>query len=300
MRALDLTYLNTFRAVALHRSFTRAAMELGYAQSSVTMQMQKLERYYEVKLFERSGRGLRLTSAGDELLKVALRMLELHQLSKESLARQSGGTLSIGTIDSIASYKLPDVIQPLRALYPDLSIRIATGREQDMIHRVKEGELDVCLLLENGPPETDLQWIPIREEPLVFVTNPSEAQRADSLTLGGLQDTEWIMAEESCNYRSMLERVLRAEGIAYRIALELGNPEAIKRCLAAGSGVSLLPQMSAEEEIRQGKLAVLPIRHPAIRLDLLLGLRPKKWISQPMRTFMEMIDDTKGGNRSEF
>ncbi|WP_309119679.1 LysR family transcriptional regulator [Paenibacillus sp.] len=287
---MDLTYLNTFRVVALQRSFTRAAAELGYAQSSVTMQMQKLEQYYEVKLFERSGRGVRLTSAGEELLKVALQMLELHQQSRESLARQSGGTLTIGTIDSIASYVLPDVIQPLKAHDPELSIRIVTGREQAMIDRVKEGELDVCLLLEKGPPEPDLQWIAIREEPLVFLANPADARKAqDTLTLDKLQDTEWIMAEESCNYRSMLERVLRTEGIPYRIALELGNPEAIKRCLAAGSGVSLLPRMAAEEEIRSGKLAVLPIRHPEIRLDLLLGLRPKKWISKPLRAFMEMI-----------
>ncbi|MFC0213670.1 LysR family transcriptional regulator [Paenibacillus chartarius] len=287
---MDLTYLHTFRAVALQRSFTRAAAELGYAQSSVTMQMQKLEQYYDVKLFERSGRGLRLTSAGDELLKIALQMLELHQLSRESLARQSGGTLTIGTIDSIASYYLPAIIQPLRARYPELSIRIVTGREQTMIDRVKEGEQDVCLLLENGPPDSALQWTTIREEPLVFLANPAEALRASDLVmLEHLSNSEWIMAEESCNYRSMLERVLRDEGIPYRIALELGNPEAIKRCLAAGSGVSVLPRMAAEEEIRRGELAVLPIRHPAIRLDLLLGLRPKKWISQPLRTFMDMI-----------
>lgn len=287
---MDLTYLHTFRVVALHRSFTRAAAELGYAQSSVTMQMQKLEQYYDVKLFERSGRGLRLTSAGDELLKVALQMLELHQLSKESLARQSGGTLTIGTIDSVASYILPNIIQALRAEYPELSIRIVTGREQTMINGVKEGELDVCLLLENGPPEADLQWNTVREEPLVFLANPAVARKVpETLNLDELKDFEWIMAEESCNYRLMLERVLRTEGISYRIALELGNPEAIKRCLATGSGVSLLPRMAAEEEIRLGKLAVLPIRHPAIRLDLLLGLRPKKWISQPLRTFMEMI-----------
>lgn len=218
---MNLTYLHTFRVVALHRSFTRAAAELGYAQSSVTMQMQKLEQYYEVKLFERYGRGLRLTSAGDDVLKIALQMLELHQLSRESLARQSGGTLTIGTIDSIASYFLPAVIQSLRACYPELSIRIVTDREQTLINRVKEGELDVCLLLENEPPEPDLQWLIIREEPLVFLSNPLDTQRAsDAVMLEELYDSEWIMAEESCNYRSMLERVLRHESIPYRIALE--------------------------------------------------------------------------------
>ncbi len=83
--------------------------------------------------------------------------------------------------------------------------------------------------------------------------------------------------------------MLRDEGIPYRIALELGNPEAIKRCLSAGSGVALLPRMAAKEEILRGELTILPIRHPANRLSLLLGLRPQKWISQPLRMVMEII-----------
>ncbi|MEI0740326.1 LysR family transcriptional regulator [Paenibacillus sp. JTLBN-2024] len=104
---MDLTYLNTFREVALRQSFTRAAEELGYAQSSVTTQIQKLEKAYGVQLFERFGKGLRLTSAGEELLRFTVQMLDLHQQSKERLGRQSGGTLSIGTIDSLAAYFLP-------------------------------------------------------------------------------------------------------------------------------------------------------------------------------------------------
>lgn len=88
---MELIYLQTFREVAVRQSFTRAAEELGYAQSSVTMQIQRLEKAYEVKLFERYGRGLRLTSAGEEPLKVAIQMLDLYQESKEKLAKQGGG-----------------------------------------------------------------------------------------------------------------------------------------------------------------------------------------------------------------
>lgn len=254
------------------------------------MQMQKLEHYYDVKLFERSGRGLRLTSAGDELLKIASQMLELHQLSRESLSRQSGGTLTIAAIDSVASYCLPPIIQLLRARYPELTIRMLTGREPSVIAAVKEGEADICLLLESGTPDPEMQWTTIREEPLVFVMRPEDAEGLEGTEkLTQLAGWEWIMAEESCNYRMMLERVLREEGVSYRTVLELGNPEAIKRTLAAGPGISLLPRMAAEDELRRGELAQLPIRHSGIRLDLLAGLRPKKWISQPLQTFMDSI-----------
>ncbi|WP_240418540.1 LysR family transcriptional regulator [Paenibacillus periandrae] len=287
---MELIYLQTFREVAVRQSFTRAAEELGYAQSSVTMQIQKLEKAYEVKLFERYGRGLRLTSAGEELLKVAIQMLDLYQESKEKLAKQGGGTLSIGTIDSLASYFLPPWIQQIRQQYPDLAIRLQPDREAHIINKVREGEIDIGLILENKPSDPTLRWIKIKEEPLVLIANPNHPLAAhNKIQLEHLNGVEWIMAEDSCNYRIMLEKVLRTHGISYRIGLELGNPEAIKRCVRVGSGISLLPKMAAEEEIARGELAVLPFTHPDIRLDLQLMIHAKKWMSHALLDFIEML-----------
>jgi DNA-binding transcriptional LysR family regulator len=227
---MDLVYFQTFREVALRQSFTRAAEELGYAQSSVTTQIQKLEKAYGVQLFERYSKGLRLTSAGEELLKIAVQMLDLYQQSKEKLTRQGGGTLSIGTIDALASYYLPPLIQQIRYKYSDLIIRLQPDREDLIVNKVKEGELDIGLILESKPSDPTLKWLTIREEPLVLIAN-SEHPLAilDNVELGHLNGIEWIMTEDSCNYRIMLEKVLRSKGISYRVGLELGNPEAIKR-----------------------------------------------------------------------
>ncbi|MEK3719720.1 LysR family transcriptional regulator [Paenibacillus sp. FSL H8-0034] len=287
---MELIYLQTFREVAVRQSFTRAAEELGYAQSSVTMQIQRLEKAYEVKLFERYGRGLRLTSAGEELLKVAIQMLDLYQESKEKLAKQGGGTLSIGTIDSLASYFLPPWIQHIRQQYPDLAIRLQPDREAHIVSKVREGEIDIGLILENKPSDPTLGWTKIKEEPLVLIANPNHPLAAlSNIQLEQLNGVEWIMAEDSCNYRIMLEKVLRTHGISYRIGLELGNPEAIKRCVRVGSGISLLPRMAAEEEIQRGELAVLPFAHPDIRLDLHMVIHPKKWMSHALSDFIEML-----------
>jgi DNA-binding transcriptional LysR family regulator len=287
---MDLVYFQTFREVALRQSFTRAAEELGYAQSSVTTQIQKLEKAYGVQLFERYSKGLRLTSAGEELLKIAVQMLDLYQQSKEKLTRQGGGTLSIGTIDSLASYYLPPLIQQIRYKYSDLIIRLQPDREDLIVNKVKEGELDIGLILESKPSDPTLKWLTIREEPLVLIANSEHPLSIlDNVELGHLNGIEWIMAEDSCNYRIMLEKVLRSKGISYRVGLELGNPEAIKRCVMAGSGISLLPKMVAEEEIRRGELIVLPFAHPDIRLDLQLVIHPKKWISHALQEFIEIL-----------
>ncbi|SFS71104.1 LysR family transcriptional regulator [Paenibacillus sp. BC26] len=287
---MDLTYFQTFREVAFHQSYTKAAGELGYAQSSVTMQIQKLEQMYGVKLFERFGRGLRLTLAGEELLKISVQMLNLFEQSKGMLAVQGGGIMTIGTIDSLASYYLPPFIQHMRERYPALTIRIQPDREAAIVEKVREGEYDLGLLLENKPAHSPLAWTAIREEPLVLVTGAGHPYAAvEAINLAHLQDAEWLMSEPSCNYRMMLERVLQEQGISYRVGLELGNPEAIKRCLKAGSGIALLPRMAVQEEIDRGELAVLPFSHADIRLDLQLILHPKKWISHALQDLIELL-----------
>lgn len=287
---MDLNYLHTFREVAARQSFTKAAEELGYAQSSVTTQVQKLEMEYGVKLFERYGRGLRLTKSGEELLKYAIQMLDLYQQSKEKLSKQGGGTLSIGAIDSLAAYFLPSVIHQLREKHEDLTIRLQPDREDSIVNKVREGEYDLGLILENNPQDSSLNWISIREEPLLLIARPDHPLLAEPvIELEQLADAEWIMTEDSCNYRLMLEKVLRASGIPLRIGLELGNPEAIKRYVMSGTGISLLPKMVAEEEIKRGELAILPFTHPDIRLDIQMVVHPKKWLSHSLQNAIELL-----------
>ncbi|PWV97947.1 DNA-binding transcriptional LysR family regulator [Paenibacillus cellulosilyticus] len=293
---MELTYLHTFREVAVRQSITKAAEALGYAQSSVTTQIQKLERAYDVQLFERFGKGLRLTTAGEELLVIATQMLDLYQQSKEKLAQQGGGTLTIGTIDSLAAYYLPPFIQRIRELQPGLSIRVQPENEPAILNKVREGELDIGLLLDehHEPTANDpsLKWIKLRPEPLVIVARPDHAlanAEQRSLTLPDLADQEWMMTEDSCNYRILLEKMMRSQSIPYRIGLELGNPEAIKRCVRAGSGIAILPRMAAEEELRRGELAALPVQHHELSLSLLLVYHPKKWMSRATQQFIELL-----------
>ncbi|WP_135554396.1 LysR family transcriptional regulator [Paenibacillus cymbidii] len=288
---MDLVYLRTFREVALRRSFTRAAAELGYAQSSVTTQIQKLEQSYGVPLFERIGSGLRPTSAGEELLVLATQMLELHQQAKERLARQSGGTLTIGTIDSIAAYFLPAILQQLRRQYPELTIRLQPGSEDTIVGQVKAGEIDIGLILDQAATDPALEWTTIREEPLVLLAAPGHPlTRQTIVELQHLEGEEWIMTEASCNYRVMLEKLLRSERVTCRIGLELGNPEAVKRCVMAGAGIALLPEMAAKEEIHRGELAALPFRHSELRLELRWCKHPKKWMSRALQGCIALME----------
>ena len=267
---MDLNYFQTFREVALRQSFTKAAEELGYAQSSVTTQIQKLE-----------------TSAGEELYKLSGQILEIFEHSQEKLTKQGGGSLTIATMDSLASYYLPAPIQTTRTQYPELSIRLQTDREDLILQKVREGEADVGLILANASSDSGLQWITIREEPLVLIVNSDHPLAAQSeVTLNHLANEEWIMPEDSCNYRQLLEKILRKNGIPYKVALELGSPEAIKRSIMAGPGISLLPQMIAMDEIQRQELTVLPLVHTDFTMEIQLVIHARKWISHALRQFI--------------
>ncbi|MNO43322.1 HTH-type transcriptional regulator GltC [compost metagenome] len=287
---MDLTYLRTFREVAKRQSFTRAAEELGYAQSSVTMQIQKIEKEYGVPLIERHGRQLRLTPPGEELLKLFVEILDLYDRSKETIAQQIGGTLTIGTIDSLAAFYLPPYLQQLRTKFPKLDIHLQTMQEANLVAKIKDGEVDIGLMLDRTTTDSQLDRTIVRDEPLVLIApiNHPLAQM-DTVSLLDLNNCELIVSEESCIYRSLFENLLKDHGIIFRIGFELSNLEAIKRCVMNGLGIALLPKIVAEEEIERGNLAELPFAHPEIHFDLQLLMHPKKWKSQPLQFLTQML-----------
>ncbi|WP_028553074.1 LysR family transcriptional regulator [Paenibacillus sp. UNC451MF] len=287
---MDLTYFRTFREVARRASFTRAGEELGYAQSSVTMQIQKLEREYGVPLFERYGKQLRLTPPGEALLKLAVQMLDLYDQSKETIANQVSAAVTIGTIDSLAAYYLPPYLQQLRQLHPGLGIQLLPDSEAALVAKVKEGEYDVALLLDRSPADAALRCITVREEPLVLVAPPGHSlTEVSGAALRDLEGCELIVSEGSCIYRSTFEKVLRDNGVAYRIGFELGSLEAIKQCVMNGLGIALLPRIAVEVELQRGTLAVIPFQHTDLRFQLQVLLHPKKWMSQTLLTFIGLL-----------
>ena len=133
-------------------------------------------------------------------------MLDLFQQSKEKLTKQGGGTLSIGTIDSLAAYFLPSVIHKLKQKHEDLVIRLQPDREDSIISKVRGASM-ISVLFWIKPEDSSLNWIPIREEPLLLIAHPDHPLHVEPvIELEHLADAEWIMPEDSCNYRMMLEK----------------------------------------------------------------------------------------------
>jgi DNA-binding transcriptional LysR family regulator len=287
---LELTYLQTFREVVKWGSYTRAADELGYAQSSVTTQIQKLEESYGAVLFERYGRKMKLTLAGEALNQYANEIIRLHSESKEVVSKQSKGSLTIGTIETLAAFFLPPFLQAYRRDYPEMNMIIQPGNEPFIIESVKGGSLDIGFILDSPLKDPDLHSAILREEKLVIIAHPdhrfgglSEVQVQD------LRNESMILTEEGCTYRAMLLKALKDNQVDYKLSYEYGNLEAIKQCVIYGLGIALLPSVVVAEEIQKGRLIAIPLVHPDCKFYTQLIYSKKKWLSKAFIDFLELI-----------
>ncbi|MFX3633040.1 MAG: LysR family transcriptional regulator [Candidatus Pristimantibacillus sp.] len=289
--------MQTFREVVKWGSYTRAAKELGYAQSSVTTQIQRLEEAYGVILFERYGRRMKLTLAGESLVHYADEITRLHRESKEVVSKPSAGALTIGTIDTLAAFYLPPFFQSFRKDYPDINLIIQPANEPYIIESVKDGILDMGFILDPPLHHPDIETVALREEELVIIAHPNhKIHEMPAIHIHELNNESLILTEEGCTYRAMLLKVLDASQVNVKISCEFGNLEAIKQCVTYGLGIALLPRIVVEAEIKKGQLVASHLQHPDLKFYTQLIYAKRKWLSEPLQDFLKLFSGSNDQN----
>ncbi|MGD8190016.1 LysR family transcriptional regulator [Brevibacillus ginsengisoli] len=289
---MDTRYLRTFREVAKWQSFTRAAESMGYAQSSVTTQIQNLEQEFGAILFERWGRKIQLTQAGELLLRYAEQVLSLIDEAKERLSEEEKmeGTLNIGTVESLAAFYLPPYLQAFRREHPNIKMFLTPGICHDLRQGVREGKFDFAIVLDYPQTHPDLESVSLHEEELVMIASPDHRlSKAQIVKPEDFAGETLIVTEPGCSYRLMLETVLRESGTRPETSLEFGSLEAIKQCVAYGLGIALVPRIAVHEDVDKGKLIILPFSHPEIRVCKQLVYHKKKWLPHAIRKFFGLL-----------
>lgn len=294
---MDTRYLLTFREVAKCQSFTRAAEVLGYAQSSVTTQIQNLEADFGVTLFERWGRKIRLTHAGEALLAYSEQLLAVLDEARANLSEQAqlAGTLRIGTVESLAAFFLPPFLQAFRTEHPRVRILLKPGICHELRQGVKEGHYDFAFVLDWLQDHPDLVNTNLGEEKLVVIAAPNHPlARLEQLEARDFAGANWIFTEAGCSYRSIMESVLRDAGATIESSSEFGSLEAIKQCVAYDLGIALVPYIAVAEEAKNGTLTILPFSHPEVRVYRQLVYHKKKWMPQALLRFLELLTTNAG------
>ena len=289
---MELRQLFTFRMVATTLSFTQTAVALHYAQSSVTVQMQSLEAELGVRLFDRLGKRVALTQAGQRLLRYAEEVLALVEEARQEVSNTEdpAGTLTIGAPESLCAYRLPGVLRRFHQQYPRVQVLFRPGPVGDLHQRVRDGTVDVAFVLEEPVVAPHLSVQPLLEEPLLVVAAPEHPlTQRERVCPADLAGAPVLLTEAGCSYRALFERALAAAGVQPVITLEFSSVEAIKQCVMVGMGITILPEVAVQREVAQQVIAVLPWDGPPMRLTTQLLWHAEKWRSPALRAFHAMV-----------
>lgn len=284
--------------IARCQSFTKAAENLGYVQSSVTAHIQKLENEYGVVLFERYGRSMRLTSAGEQLHHIFSQILSLYDDSKHLISRQVTGHLHIGTIESLIGFFLPPVFHRFRESFPQLSLQALSLPETTILQQIRTGELDLGVIMDRTVCDEDIEAIALRREPLVLIAEPGHPLAGGTaIRIEDLHHQSYVATESTCTYRAAFEKLLAERRVEYRIHHEFGSVEAIKQFVGYGFGIGLLPRIAVRRELAEGRLIELPFPAEEFVFHTQIVIHRKKWKNPATRHLIELLTEAASDDK---
>ncbi|MFG1732178.1 LysR family transcriptional regulator [Paenibacillus sp. 843] len=287
---MELRQLNTFRTVASTLNFSRAAEVLNYVPSNVTMQMKALEDELGVRLFDRLGKQLVLTTAGKRFLThiegVLNQLDEARSVvhDNESLS----GTLTISANEVLCAYRLPAVFRLFRSRYPGVRLIFRSVPNQELKQTLFEGTSDVVFMLDEPIRASTLAVEPLLEETFrLFAAPDHPLSKRTVLQLDDFHGEVFLTNEKGCPYRTMFDRSFEKEGIDSITYLEFQSAEAIKQCAITGIGIAFLPEIVAGAEVERGELVALPWQIPDLHVYTQMLWHKDKWLSPIILSFIE-------------
>lgn len=287
---MELRQLITFRTVASTLNFSRAAEVLSYVPSNVTMQMKALEDELGVRLFDRLGKQLVLTTAGKRFLTHVQSVLDQLEEAKTVVHDNEvlSGTLTISANEVICAYRLPAVFQLFRSRHPGVRLIFRSVPNQELKQTLFEGSADVVFMLDEPIRSSGLAVEPLLEETFrLFAAPDHPLAKRTVLRLEDFHEEVFLTNEKGCPYRTMFDRSFEKEGIDSITYLEFQSAEAIKQCAISGIGIAFLPEIVAEAEVERGELVALPWQIPDLHVYTQMLWHKDKWLSPIMMSFIE-------------
>lgn len=292
---MDVAQLNTFKAVAALGSFSKAADLLDLAQSTVSAHVAALESALGAELFARGGNRIALSAAGERFLVYAQRMIDLEDEAKAALRGGAGlgGALSARICEPICESYLPRALKRFRAEHPRVRLDINSCSPYGLLEELRSGRIDFALLIVKGFIHPDLDAVDLLEIPLAFAAPPGSAlARRGAVGPAELAGETVFVPTGYCVFYLLLEDLFRAERMPLPPLHCLNSVAAIKRNVAAGIGSALLPRVSVEEELSDGRLAELRLEAELPRTSLALIREKGKRLPPAAEAFIEIARGT--------
>jgi DNA-binding transcriptional LysR family regulator len=290
-KTANIKQLITFQKVARLGNVSLAAEELFLSQSATSIQLSNLEESVGTKLLSRTGRGIRLTEAGEVLYTLCERVLNVWQEVSDEMESYLGdftGTLRIGAVTT-AEYWLPHVLVNFANAHPKVKLKLQVANRDEVVRYLSADEIDLAVM-GRAPQEVRVKSVSFADNPTAFLSAPSHVlMNTSGLNLEMLANAHMLVREKGSGARASLERIFKNAGLKLSVGAELSSNESIKQLCIAGLGPAYMSLQSCLLEIRAGLLSVLPLpNNPMNRRWNVVHLEHKP-SSQVASVFMDYL-----------
>lgn len=296
---MELRNLITFTHVAELGSFTKAAEQLGYSQSTISFQIKQLEDELGFLLFERINHTITLTERGRELVSYAHRVRALTDDFKESLTKEDEcrGDIHIVTPDSVCEDMIYSHYIDFHNRYPNISMKFTTADTTAMFDMLDHNEADAIITLDSHSYRKD--YVIAKEEllPMHFVTSSkSKFAQKKNVKMADIAKEPFILTEYGQGYRRVFDKELAKKSLEITPVLEIGRTDIITNILVKSDMISFLPDFVTKEHIESGELCYLDICDMEIDIWKQLIYHKNKWMSKTLKTVIEYIKEHEFSN----
>ncbi len=298
---MTITQLETFLKITDRGSFSSAANELGYAQSTVTMQIKQLEEELDSALFNRLGKTISLTPAGERLIVYAEKIMQLEREIHLGVpdSREPSGIVKLGVSESLCYNRCPELLLDYKKAYPRVDIRLQFITHDTFPELLKRGELDIVYTLNPLIEDDNLTLIYKKPEALSFFVRPDhELAKKRLVKEEDIKDVPLLLTSHNCSFRHMLLSDFASKGIVPNITLETSSKEILKQFAIRGLGVAFMPDMTALEEVKKGKLVRIDWGGDELPVYSQVFIHKDKHITTAIEGFIGAIREMQEGKKA--
>lgn len=294
-------HLQVFLSVARRLSYSRAAEELFISQPAVSRHVHALEKELGAKLLGQIGNRVYLTEAGKIVSEYARKLAFVEEEMKRALGElenMARGYLRLGASSTPGTYLLPPLVASYRRQYPGIEVTITVSHCGQVVAGVLQNELDLGFL-GGTPSDPALETWPFVRDGLVLVAPPTHpfADRR-TVTAEEMVQEPFVLREQASCSRWMLEEELAPKGLRLRRAMELNGSEAVKRAVAAGVGIAVVPEHSVESELKQGVLRALHVDGLSLERQMSVIAHRDVRLSAAAAAFLALLKNPAPGDES--
>jgi LysR family transcriptional regulator, low CO2-responsive transcriptional regulator len=288
---VSLRQLKVFEAAASNRSFSKAAQLLHLTQPGVSMHIKELEANAGLPLFERIGKKLHVTDAGQELLtrvRDILRSLKDAEDALDGLKGLKRGRINLAVV-STAKYFAPRLLARFGKDFPELDIRLAVNNREEVIEQLIANEVDLAIM-GRSPQSIDTMAEPFAQNPHVVIAAPNHPLAAQKrISIERVAKETFIVREPGSGTRLAMQQFFDERRLTFRVAMEMASNETIKQAVMAGMGVSFISRHTLDLELETGRLVVLDVSGTPVIRQWHVAHLAKKRLSPTAAAFKRFV-----------